>query len=381
MTEEAFDPLVVLRLRHEPPKKDPNKQWPYKLTHFNDLRPRDKSPHIVEGLIPLNGLVTVWGPAKGGKSFWVFDLVMHVALGWPYRGLRVEQGPVVYCAFEGADGFNERAEAFRRTHPRIKEHTDTWLDGPWFHLLACNAKLVRDHKALIVSIRGQSNGRPPTVVVLDTLNRSIDGSESKDIDMTAYLSAAEAICDAFDCVVIIVHHCGVDQHRPRGHTSLTGAAAVQIAVRRDAQDNIVAEVEYMKDGPEGATFTSTLEVVEVGIDRETKKPISSCAIMPVEDPPARVGKKKGKKKLTDEQTRFLDILNDAILDAPAEHKSTVHGNLAISREWLKQCCISQGWSDEDDSKDVRRAKVNNFINKLAGKRVVGTNKLYIWPVR
>ena len=34
---------------------------------------------------------------------------------------------------------------------------------------------------------------PPVVVVLDTLNRSIDGSESKDADMGAYLAAAETI--------------------------------------------------------------------------------------------------------------------------------------------------------------------------------------------
>jgi RecA-family ATPase len=69
--------------------------------------------------------------------------------------------------------------------------------------------------------------------VLDTLNRSLGGSESSDEDMSAYVvRASDAIRDEFDCVVPIVHHCGIDGTRPRGHTSLTGAADAQVAVKR-----------------------------------------------------------------------------------------------------------------------------------------------------
>jgi RecA-family ATPase len=63
----------------------------------------------------------------------------------------------------------------------------------------------------------------PAAVVLDTLNKSLFGSENKDVDMGAYVRAAEAIRDIFLCVVIIVHHCGYDETRPRGHSSLPGA--------------------------------------------------------------------------------------------------------------------------------------------------------------
>jgi hypothetical protein len=34
---------------------------------------------------------------------------------------------------------------------------------------------------------------------------------------------AEYIRDQFKCLVIIVHHCGIDETRPRRHTSLPGA--------------------------------------------------------------------------------------------------------------------------------------------------------------
>jgi hypothetical protein len=264
----AFQALAA---RHAKPEKS-KKQYKYQLIPFAELRPGTRSSYLIEGVIPEAGLVAIYGSPKSGKSFWVFDLTMHIAQGLPYRGRRVMQGPVAYLAFEGAEGFKARAEAYRRRH-----EVD---DKVPFFLLPSNAKLVRDHKALIECIDGQIDA-PPVAVVLDTLNRSIDGSESKDVDMTAYISAAEVIVQEFWCAVLIVHHSGVDAKRPRGHTSLTGAVDCQIGVRRDAARNIIAEVEAAKDGPEGASFTSALEVVEVGTD-DHGEPITSCVIVPAE---------------------------------------------------------------------------------------------------
>ena len=87
--------------------------------------------------------------------------------------------------------------------------------------------------------------------------------------------------DTFKCAVIIVHHCGHEGSRPRGHSSLMGAIDAQIAVKRDAADNIIATVELMKDGLQGDEFASRLEVVELGLDDDGDK-ITSCVIVPVE---------------------------------------------------------------------------------------------------
>src|SRR5262249_27648111 len=85
----------------------------FRLIPFDRLKPSPDPAYLIKGLIPRTGLVVVWGPPKCGKSFWATDAVLHVALGWPYRGRKVTQGPVVYCAFEGQDGYGKRAEAFR----------------------------------------------------------------------------------------------------------------------------------------------------------------------------------------------------------------------------------------------------------------------------
>jgi hypothetical protein len=67
------------------------------------------------------------------------------------------------------------------------------------------ANLISDHKLLTKEVGAQLEGTMPPVVVLDTLNKSLQGSESKDTDMANYIRAAEAIREAFQCVVIIVH--------------------------------------------------------------------------------------------------------------------------------------------------------------------------------
>jgi AAA domain len=245
----------------------------------------------------------VWGPPKCGKSFWVFDVMMHVALGWPYRCRRIQKGPVVYCAFEGADGFKTRAEAFRQRH-LAQDHEE--ID---FHLIGVRANLVKDHAELIGAIRAQLRDKP-AAVTLDTLNRSIQGSESDDKDMTAYIAAADAIREAFGCAVIIVHHCGVEGTRPRGHTSLTGAVDAQLSVKRDTAGNVAVTVEWMKDGPEGDTIASQLESLDVGIDDDGET-ISSCVVMPADERPVPA---TADPKLTRNQQTMFSLLQTAGAD-------------------------------------------------------------------
>jgi hypothetical protein len=120
-------------------------------------------------------------------------------------------------------------------------------------------------------------------LLLDTLNRSLAGSESSDVDMAAYIRAADAVRDAFSCSVVVIHHSGHDTARPRGHSSISGAVDAQLSVKRNAADNIVVEVEFMRDGPEGERVISRLEQIQVGMDADGD-PITSCVVLPVDGP-------------------------------------------------------------------------------------------------
>jgi AAA domain len=244
----------------------------FKLIPFDKITVSSTAVYLVKDIIPSTGIAVIWGPPKCGKSFWTLDLFMHVALdGWEYRGQRTKHGAVVYLAPEGGNGFGGRVEAFRRHHQLAGQ------SAPFF-LVPAPINLVKDSKALIGCIRQQvGDEHKPVAVIIDTLNRSLVGSESDDKDMAAYIKAADAIGEAFGCVVPIVHHCGIEGNRPRGHTSLTGAAQAQLSVKRDATGNVIVEVEWMKDGQEGAKVASRLEVVEVGTD-EYGEAITSCVV-------------------------------------------------------------------------------------------------------
>jgi hypothetical protein len=368
----------AVRARHDraKPHKSNGKdtQAPrFRLIPFEQLQPSPDPAHLIKGLFPRVGLVVVWGPPKCGKSFWTSDAMMYVALGWQYRGRKVAQGPAVYCAFEGQDGYGKRAAAFRQR--RLADHATAVP----FYLVAARMSFVKDHAELIAAIKAQIGGTLPAAVVLDTLNRSLDGSESDDKDMGAYIRAADAVREAFGCVVIIVHHCGIEGTRPRGHTSLTGAVDAQIAVKRDAAGNIVATVEWMKDAPEGEIIASKLEPVEVGTDTDGE-PITSCVVVEVPAGPAVKSAGKSAGKITPNQKRFLDILRTAILEAPADVKDTTtvsNGVQAVTRDMLKKYCVAKGWMEEAESNRAR-AKFSDMLNVLAGKNLIGLTNTHVW---
>lgn len=343
----------------------------FKLIPFHDLRPGPEPVCLVKGVIPRDGLTVVWGPPKSGKSFWVFDLALHVALGWQYRGRRVSQGAVIYCAFEGVEGFKRRAEAFRRSQLAGRDE-----DLPVaFSLIGARANLVADHPALVSAIRSQLGTRP-ALVVLDTLNRSLQGSESNDQDMAAYVKAADAIREAFGCAVVIVHHCGINETRPRGHTSLTGAADAQLAAKRDTDGNIIVVVEWMKDGPEGEMIASRLEEVTVGAD-EDGAPIQSCVVVPAEGGAVASGRKA--TKLSGKAKAGLRHLQECLSDRgrPMSNGRTPAGVKAVTLIEWREHLVKAGVINRDGNP---REEFSRIRVTLMNADVVGIWEDFVWTV-
>jgi len=341
------------------------------LVPFGKINLGKERRYLVKGLIPRVGLAVVWGPPKSGKSFWTFDLTMHVALGWEYRGRRVHQGPVVYCAFEGASGIEARVEAFRQRF--LAENADSVP----FYLEPVTLDLVSDHKELIAAIRREQD--PPAVVVLDTLNRSLRGSESSDQDMTAYIRAADAIREEFQCAVIVVHHCGISADRPRGHTSLTGAADAQLAVKRDGGGNILVTVEFMKDGEQGEHIASRLEQIEVGLD-EDNEPVTSCVVIESE---ARAVKftRKGSQLSKGAQIA-LKALEDAISTGGTIPPTSNHippNTCTVSLNTWREYAYARGISGSDEAR-ARQQAFKRGAESLFASELVGTWQEQCWLV-
>ena len=129
--------------------------------------------------------------------------------------------------------------------------------------------------------------------------------------MAKYLAAADFVADQLGCAVVIVHHCGIDATRPRGHTSLTGSVESQLAVKRGEGGEVIVTVEYAKDFAEGTEICSRLEPVTVGTDPDGDD-ITTLVVPPTAgaSPAAKRRRKvKGANKVA------LDLLRKAIDEA------------------------------------------------------------------
>jgi hypothetical protein len=345
--------------------KKPQSRTRFTLTRFNEIEPLNGADYCVKGFLPRSGLAIIWGPPKCGKSFWTFDLLMHVALGWDYRGHRVRQGPVVYVCLEGARGFRKRTEAFRKAKLRDSE------DPPFF-LTTAPLSLAADCKVLIGDIKRQVGEDIPAAVCIDTLNRSLAGSESSDQDMAAYIRAADAIRDAFDCLVVIIHHCGHNGERPRGHSSLMGGLDVQIGVRRDVAGNVVAELELAKDGEVGLAFVSRLEPVELGRDEEDD-PVTSCVVITVDGGEAKAATRP--RKLSKGTVITLRALHEVIGEfgeVPTASNHIPPNVRTVSVERWRERALAIGLCSSEDGRAKRLAL------QRAMEALVAANEAAIW---
>ncbi|MGB8639911.1 MAG: AAA family ATPase [Pseudolabrys sp.] len=369
---QAFSNSLTLPEHQHTQASASGRRQRFALTRFADLKVNTAPAQLIRGLIPRVGLTVVWGPPKSGKSFVVFDAIMHVAMGEEYRGREVTYGPVVYCAFEGAEGYGKRAEAFRKHH-----HLDDDNDLP-FYLVSARMDFVRDHPALIACIRSTLGSDEPVAVVLDTLNRSLPGSESSDQDMAAYIKAADAVRETFNCAVIIVHHCGIDNSRPRGHTSLTGAVDAQLAVKRDASDHITLEVEWMKDGPEGDVVASRLDAVEIGTD-DDGYPITSCVVEPVDGSVVTTTSKPPRlSKAAQTALRALvEAVSECGVSPPASNHIPTRVRVVTVDQW-RQYAYRMGISAADTTPRAKQKAFKSAVDTLISRQQIGVWDDQVW---
>jgi AAA domain len=322
--------------------------------------------YLVKGLLANSGLAVIWGPPKCGKSFWAFDLGMHVALGRDYRGHKVQQAPVVYVALEGRLGFPARKEAFRLYHG---------VESAPFYLLTTSLDLVAKSGELIASIKAQLRETLPGVVFLDTLNRSLVGSESRDEDMARYLAAAESVAQELTCAVVIVHHCGIDATRPRGHTSLSGAVESQLKVERTTVGEVIVTVELAKDFAEGTEIVSRLERVELATDMDGD-PITSLVVVPAEVSPTA---RNITRKLSDRQRLALAALDECAAasgsPAPAELQLSARTIVVQLSAWRVEL-YRKGVLDRDAKSP--REEFKRVRNSLQARGLVGVRDDFAW---
>jgi hypothetical protein len=219
--------------------------------------------------------------------------------------------------------------------------------------------------------------------VIDTLNRSLAGSENSDQDMAAYIRAADVVREAFECTVAIIHHCGVDSTRPRGHTSLTAAVDAQLAVKRDDEGVIRVEVEWLKDGEEGTKIASGLEKVELGTD-SYGDPIESCVVVADDVMARQLAKPAGQivrpgvAKLKPKAKLGLDELRACIAEAGREAPVSTNIPAGVRGVTLDEWRERLGKAAVINVKGNPRQEFIRIRENLQSAKLIGVWDDFVW---
>lgn len=252
-------------------------------SHLDD--PGPELEYLVDGLLTKGERSIVAGPSRSGKSFFATHMGLSIARGVPVFDRRTEQGLVIYQAGEGARGVKKRLRAHRK-HFGVPADADL----P-FVLLTSPVNLYSadgDTKGLIEEIKGIVSvaSAPLRLVVIDTLATATAGAdENSGKDMGVVLANIARIASECDCHVMLVHHMNAAGKKLRGHTSIFGNVDQVIEVSWDEEKSKVrtAVLTKQKDDEDGLRFRFKLHSVDVGYDKRSEKPITSCVVLSVDD--------------------------------------------------------------------------------------------------
>jgi hypothetical protein len=209
---------------------------------------------LIDGVLPAGGHIGLYGPPGSLKSFIALDMALSVASGTPWQSHEVARGFVLYVAAEGGAGNGKRARAWTSQHPTLRpndfeisfllEGVSIAADGPDIHILMERLDEI---------------DRTPSLVVIDTLARCLEGDENQQEDMGRFIKGVDKFRQD-GATVLSVHHTRLDGDRERGNTAYRGATDAMIEAKRDG-DLVILSNNKQKDAEEFAPIRLLKQIV------------------------------------------------------------------------------------------------------------------------
>jgi hypothetical protein len=200
------------------------------------------------------------------------------------------------------------------------------------------------------------------MIVVDTQARVTVGMEENSAkEMGVFVKAISRLKEATKACVMVVHHTGKEGGSARGSSALFGAMDSEITVcrptKKEERLQLTATIDTgkQKDMSEDASFDIQMRVVDLGVDPETGRPLSSLAIEPYDpfwQPPAKP-EPEHRAKLTENQSDLLEALREH-----ANHDGGATG--AELRAFVK----------EAKGRDITRGGAGSALTKLMNDGLV-----------
>ncbi|MGX8677697.1 MAG: AAA family ATPase [Sphaerochaetaceae bacterium] len=306
---------------------------------------------LIKGWMPAGStLMMVFGQSGHGKTFFILDMMLHIATGQSlWCGHKVTQGNVVYLCGEGQQGIRERVAAWAQDKG-LTSLGDRMYISQGASLLDTSDGFAKVRQAIAES------SLKPDLIVIDTLNRFMAGDENDTRDASAFIAMCDRLESEYNAVVCIVHHVGVSdaaKNRARGSSAFLGALDVQIQVSKSG-DLHTATMTKNKDGKEEAPVNFHLKDVQltgwIDEDGETE---SSAVMDPTDDKPAT---RIPKQQKTDE-----DMLLDAVATVGGLSSS---GGVQILRDKWISFLVDRGRDKKAAQRDLSEGQERKLVSRL-----------------
>src|ERR1035437_428981 len=230
---------------------------PLRLYSTQELIGMPAPTWLIDPIIPAGGFVALVGQPGAGKSFIALDMAMSVAAGGFWQGHPVAQGYVLYVSAEGGTGVGKRAKAWLQTKGLTPRDADmAWMVEPVYVRPGSdgmNTLLTRLEEELV---------QVPTLIVLDTLARCLEGDENQQEDMGRFVAGIDVLRHSYKATVLVVHHTRKDGEIERGSPSFRGAADTMLFAKRPNQTGpITLSCTKQKDAEEFKSVSLRLKLV------------------------------------------------------------------------------------------------------------------------
>lgn len=219
-------------------------------------------PHprwLIKGIMPMGALVGLYGEPGSGKSFITCGMAMCVASGTPWLGHAIddsEEHSSLYISAEGGSGIGKRAMAWLIHQGKGPEAVSrmAWLTE------AIPITQTSDDIDLLFRRLDDEAKIVPSLVVIDTLARTLEGNENETEDMGNFIKGIDKIRNNYRATVIIVHHTRLDASRERGNTAFRGAADTMLFVQK-RKEGLMLLNNKQKDHEEFAEIPLAFHIV------------------------------------------------------------------------------------------------------------------------
>ena len=224
---------------------------------------------LIEGLIPEESTVCLYGSRGTGKTFLALDFALCIATGRPWKNLPVKRSNVAYLLAERPDGLKRRMLGWAQTHGLSGDDLAAELGrgSSRFQVASETPHLdrVEEVEHLVKSLERIEN---LSLLILDPLPSFNGGSENDARDMQRLMDGVRRLAARCRCSVLLVHHTGKGDQAfdkgARGSSALEAAMDTVLALGGSGghiQLSVTKQREHEELDP------ITLEPVEVTDDR------------------------------------------------------------------------------------------------------------------